>query len=115
LFGERLVQLDEEDEVVEAFKSFEKPGEEGVVEMEMMRGWLRDYGDKMSDEEVGLDAGVCYQVEGRTPRLIIKPYFSPLVVSTTDRPTLSRTIHEPFRNYLQLSRIRKELESECEW
>ncbi len=57
LFGERLVALDGSDALCEAFSSFEAPGrgEGGKVDVQEMRGWLRDYGDRMSEEEVGAE------------------------------------------------------------
>jgi myosin regulatory light chain 12 len=54
LFGERLIELDSEEDLVEAFSSFEGGGTagHGKVDVDEMKGWLAEYGDKMTDEEV---------------------------------------------------------------
>ncbi len=103
--------MDEEEEVVEAFRSFEKPGQEGEVDTETMRSWLRDYGDKMTDEEVRVPSCLVLTLPGNA---MLNPGFL-LTSSALDRSPLPWSIYRPFRPFLQLSRIRKELEGECEW
>lgn len=51
MMGEHLLQLDPEAELVEAFECFDD-GDTGYVKADEMRKWLRDVGDRMSDEEV---------------------------------------------------------------
>jgi hypothetical protein len=49
--------LDPEEELNEAFGSFDE-GDEGVVRVEEMREWLKTTGDRMSEEEVNV--GQCW-------------------------------------------------------
>lgn len=67
LFGQHLLELaDSEQEILDAFACFDehdeggveigplggRSGDAGVIGQEGLRGWLRDYGDKMSEAEV---------------------------------------------------------------
>jgi myosin regulatory light chain 12 len=51
MMGEHLLRLDKEEELCEAFGSFDE-GDEGVVKVEEMREWLANTGDRMSEQEV---------------------------------------------------------------
>ncbi|KAJ9101638.1 hypothetical protein QFC20_005169 [Naganishia adeliensis] len=67
LFGQHLLELaDSEQEILDAFACFDehdegvvdigplggRSGDAGVIGQEGLRGWLRDYGDKMSEAEL---------------------------------------------------------------
>ena len=51
MMGDKLLKLDPEEEVNEAFGSFDE-GDEGVVRVEEMREWLGRTGERMTEEEV---------------------------------------------------------------
>ncbi|KAL7417683.1 hypothetical protein BDY24DRAFT_375731 [Mrakia frigida] len=51
MMGDKLLKLDPEEELNEAFGSFDE-GDEGVVRVEEMREWLRESGERMSEEEI---------------------------------------------------------------
>lgn len=53
MMGEHLLRLDKEEELSDAFGSFDE-GDEGVVKVEELREWLGTTGDKMSQQEVRL-------------------------------------------------------------
>lgn len=67
MFGQHLLELaDSEQEILDAFACFDehdegvvdvgplggRSGDAGMIGQEGLRGWLRDYGDKMSEAEV---------------------------------------------------------------
>lgn len=56
MMGDKLLKLDPEEELNEAFGSFDE-GDEGVVRVEEMRQWLSQTGDRMTDEEVSKKKG----------------------------------------------------------
>lgn len=51
MMGERLVELDPETELIEAFESFDE-NDSGWVKGSEIRKWLSSVGDKMDDREV---------------------------------------------------------------
>ncbi|EIW67268.1 myosin regulatory light chain, invertebrate [Tremella mesenterica] len=51
MMGERLLALDPEPELLEAFASFDE-GDKGVVDVKEMRRWLGEMGDRMEDWEI---------------------------------------------------------------
>jgi len=55
MMGERLVELDPEAELVEAFESFDE-NDSGWVKCSEIRKWLGSVGDKMDDREVSWSA-----------------------------------------------------------
>ena len=52
MMGERLLALDPEPELLEAFASFDE-GDKGVVDVKEMRRYLGEMGERMEDWEVG--------------------------------------------------------------
>lgn len=53
MMGERLIQLDPEQDLVDAFACFDD-GDKGYVDVKTMRKHLGELGDRMEDWEVGL-------------------------------------------------------------
>ncbi|CAE6401389.1 unnamed protein product [Rhizoctonia solani] len=51
MMGEHLLELDPEAELIEAFECFDD-GDTGSVRGDEIRKWLRDVGDRMSDDEI---------------------------------------------------------------
>ena len=51
MMSERLFEFDTEPELLEAFESFDE-NDEGTVKVDVMRKWLSEVGERMSDEEV---------------------------------------------------------------
>ncbi|KAG8699647.1 hypothetical protein FRC12_011946 [Ceratobasidium sp. 428] len=51
MMGEHLLELDPEAELIEAFECFDD-GDTGFVKGDEIRKWLRDVGDRMSDDEI---------------------------------------------------------------
>ncbi|WVF72808.1 hypothetical protein IAT40_007626 [Kwoniella sp. CBS 6097] len=51
MMGEHLIQLDAEQELVDAFACFDE-GDKGVVGVEEMKRWLGEMGDRMSPAEI---------------------------------------------------------------
>lgn len=51
MMGERLIQLDPEHDILEAFACFDE-GDKGWVDVREMRKWLSEMGDRMDDKEV---------------------------------------------------------------
>jgi len=51
MMGERLFEFDSEVELVEAFECFDE-NDTGMVKVEEVRKWLREVGDRMSEEEI---------------------------------------------------------------
>lgn len=54
MMGERLIQLDPEQDLVDAFACFDD-GDKGYVDVKTMRKYLGELGDRMEDWEVGLN------------------------------------------------------------
>lgn len=54
MMGERLIQLDPEQDLVDAFACFDD-GDMGYVDVKTMRKSLGELGDRMEDWEVGLN------------------------------------------------------------
>jgi hypothetical protein len=52
MMGEHLLELDPEEDIVEAFSCFDD-GDKGVVDVKEMRKHLGELGDRMEDWEVG--------------------------------------------------------------
>ena len=52
MMGEQLIELDKEEELVEAFACFDD-GDKGVVDTNELGRWLSEMGDRMSQAEVG--------------------------------------------------------------
>ncbi|WRT68386.1 uncharacterized protein IL334_005362 [Kwoniella shivajii] len=51
MMGEHLIQLDNEQELVDAFACFDE-GDKGFVDVKEVRKWLGEMGDRMSEEEI---------------------------------------------------------------
>ena len=51
MMGERLFEFDTEAELIEAFECFDE-NDTGTVKVDEVRKFLREMGDKMSEEEV---------------------------------------------------------------
>lgn len=51
MMSEHLSELDTENDLLEAFASFDE-GDKGFISGQELRQWLKEVGDKMSDEEV---------------------------------------------------------------
>jgi len=51
MMGEHLLELDPEEELVDAFSCFDE-GDKGVVDVKEMRKFLGELGDRMDDWEV---------------------------------------------------------------
>ena len=51
MMGERLFEFDSEAELVEAFECFDE-NDTGIVKVDEVRKWLKEVGDRMSEEEV---------------------------------------------------------------
>ncbi|KAG6832538.1 hypothetical protein H0H92_000167 [Tricholoma furcatifolium] len=51
MMSERLFEFDTEGELVEAFESFDE-NDSGMVKVDEMRKWLKEVGERMSDEEI---------------------------------------------------------------
>lgn len=51
MFGEHLDPLDEANELREAFSCFDEH-DEGLTDAAELRYWLKEVGDRMSDDEV---------------------------------------------------------------
>ncbi|ORX38536.1 putative myosin, light chain 2, 20 kDa [Kockovaella imperatae] len=51
MMGEHLLELDHEQEIVDAFACFDE-GDKGVVQVSEMRKWLGELGDRMEDWEI---------------------------------------------------------------
>lgn len=84
--GERLLSLDEEHDMLEAFACFDD-GDKGYVMVDEVRPVLKEMGDRMTDEEVRVTAN---------SQLGTK--------LTPDRPSVLRPLHGPPRS-LQLRRM----------
>ncbi len=52
MMGERLFEFDQEAELIEAFACFDE-NDSGLVNIDEMRKWLSEVGDRMSEEEYG--------------------------------------------------------------
>ena len=52
MMGERLFEFDSEAELVEAFECFDE-NDNGYIKVDELRKWLNEFGDRMSDKEVG--------------------------------------------------------------
>ena len=57
MMGERLFEFDTEAELIEAFECFDE-NDTGTVKVDEVRKFLREMGDKMSEEEVPFSLGV---------------------------------------------------------
>ncbi len=55
MFGEHLSELDEAAELTEAFECFDEK-DDGVLDAGELRYWLKEVGDRMTDQEVSLAA-----------------------------------------------------------
>lgn len=55
MMGEHLLELDPEEDIVDAFSCFDD-GDKGVVDVKEMRKFLGELGDRMEDWEVSLAA-----------------------------------------------------------
>lgn len=55
MMGEHLLELDPEEDIVDAFSCFDD-GDKGVVDIKEMRKHLGELGDRMEDWEVSLNA-----------------------------------------------------------
>lgn len=55
MMGERLLSLDEEHDMLEAFACFDD-GDKGYVVVDEVRPVLKEMGDRMTDEEVRVAA-----------------------------------------------------------
>jgi len=53
MMGEHLLELDPEEDIVDAFSCFDD-GDKGVVDVKEMRKFLGELGDRMEDWEVSL-------------------------------------------------------------
>lgn len=67
MMGEKLLELDPEPELLEAFACFDE-GDKGYVKVEEIRKFLGEMGDRMSDAEVSGHARVwarrsCHQID----------------------------------------------------
>ena len=51
MMGERLFEFDSENELLEAFLSFDE-NDSGTVRVDEIRKWLSESGDRMSEDEV---------------------------------------------------------------
>jgi len=51
MMGERLFEFDQEAELIEAFACFDE-NDSGLVNIDEVRKWLSEVGDRMSDEEI---------------------------------------------------------------
>ena len=51
MMGEHLLELDPEEDIVDAFSCFDE-GDKGVVDVKEMRKFLGELGDRMEDWEV---------------------------------------------------------------
>lgn len=51
MMSEHLSELDTENDLLEAFACFDE-GDKGFISGKELRQWLKEVGDKMSDEEV---------------------------------------------------------------
>ncbi|KAK0567053.1 hypothetical protein OC861_002924 [Tilletia horrida] len=51
MFGEHLAELDEAQDLIEAFECFDEK-DEGTIEVGEMRYWLSEVGDRMTDKEI---------------------------------------------------------------
>lgn len=64
MMGEHLLELDPEEDIVDAFSCFDE-GDKGVVDVKEMRKFLGELGDRMEDWEVSC----LYLVSGQSQAL----------------------------------------------
>lgn len=53
MMSERLFEFDTEKELLEAFESFDE-NDTGMVKVDEMRKWLKEVGERMDEDEVGV-------------------------------------------------------------
>jgi Ca2+-binding EF-hand superfamily protein len=57
MMGEHLLELDPEEDIVDAFSCFDE-GDRGVVDVKEMRKFLGELGDRMEDWEVSPEVSI---------------------------------------------------------
>jgi myosin regulatory light chain 12 len=68
MMGEHLLELDPEEDIVDAFSCFDE-GDKGVVDVKEMRKFLGELGDRMEDWEVCSSQSDASQVSDSYPGL----------------------------------------------
>ncbi|WWC90721.1 uncharacterized protein L201_005658 [Kwoniella dendrophila CBS 6074] len=51
MMGEKLIQLDSEKELIDAFSCFDEQ-DKGQIDIKEIKGWLGELGDRMSEDEI---------------------------------------------------------------
>ena len=60
MMGEHLLELDPEEDIVDAFSCFDD-GDKGFVDVKEMRKYLGELGDRMEDWEVSPISRICLE------------------------------------------------------